>query len=116
MKTQSWRATLVYSVIASAIWCAVMVWNDDASISAALILLPVFFVLIFATMLGTNRLTVYLTGRMLRRREQAVRNTQGASRAVGASDGAPVAPSERPEHAQRRRSRRGTRGGDRRRR
>ena len=103
---QSLRSSLVYAAVATAVWALVSVRWSDTTPRAALVLAPVFFVMIFFTMRITNRLTEMIAKRFVK--PPAARGAPGRA--------APEPSSERPEHAQRRRSTRRSRGGPRRRR
>ena len=91
-RPQSFRQSLVIALVFTAAWGAVNYLTGDHNVLAALLTLPFFFLIILATMRGTNWLTVKLTERFSAKPEPPPE---------------PVAPSsERPEHAQRRRERR----------
>jgi len=104
---QSIRTTLLLALAATAVWTAVTVGLDRGGLRQSLLISPLFFALIFFTMLMTNRLTAAVADRVVRRRE---------ANAPPRGPAAPPPSSERPEHARRRRGTRRQRGTDRRRR
>ena len=95
MQRQSWRQTLIFSLLLTAGWGAVtLAFSDSGSVFEALALSPLFFVVIFLTMRATNWATVVIAERFAGKPER--RDTRHE----------PVQPSSaRPEHAQRRRRR-----------
>lgn len=95
-RPQSFRTTLTFALIATAIWSVVTVWLDGGSWRDSAKLAPFFFAMIFFTMLATNRLSTSLANRMAAR--QAARAPQRGPAVI-----APT--SDRVDHNQRRRQR-----------
>ena len=101
---QSVRATLIWAFVAVTAWTADSVAIDKMELQTAALLAPFFFAIVFGMMRITNRVSLALVRRAEAR---AARNAPPPR--------LPPAPSsERPEHAQRRRSVRRPRGGTRR--
>ena len=100
-RSQSIRTTLIWAFLATAVWGTVSIRFQDMPLTTALLLGPFFFAVLFFTMRATNRI-----GDIVARKaeERAQRNAPPPK--------APPAPSsERPDHAQRRRTVRRPRGG-----
>jgi hypothetical protein len=95
-RTQSVRATFLYSLAGTAAWLGLLVWWEDYTPREAVMISPLILVMFFATMLASNRLTATLA-----RRADARRAANAPQR------GPAVIPptSERVEHNQRRRER-----------
>ncbi|MFA7250058.1 MAG: hypothetical protein WC273_10555 [Dehalococcoidia bacterium] len=96
-RRQSLRTTLLFSLVATAIWSVVLVYTDGGTWTDAAIRAPLFFAMIFFTMLASNRLTSWLANRIA---------TREAAKAAASRGPAVVPPSsERADHNQRRRQR-----------
>lgn len=98
-RRQSVRTTLLFAIAGTLVWVLVTKWVDDGGWREALLIAPLFFAMIFFTMLATNRISVMLQNRVEARRiEKDI--------AEGRRGPAEVAPtSDRIEHNVRRRSR-----------
>lgn len=106
MGVQSIRQTLIWSLVATTIWSSIVHFTSGGTIGVTLATFPLLFVIMFFTMRVTNRFTGALTRRWISKRPDAER----AAAPDAASE--PVeATSMRPEHAQRRRTRRKRRRG-----
>lgn len=99
VRTQSVRATFLYSLAGTVVWLGLLVYWGEYSPQNALVILPFIFLMFFSTMLASNRLSAAVASRLEARR-----------RAKEPQPGpAVVAPtSERVEHNQRRRERQRT--------
>lgn len=95
-RTQSVRATFLYSLAGTAVWMGLLVWWDQYTPRDAAIISPLIFVMFFSTMLASNRLSAALARRLDARR---------AARAPQRGPAVVEATSERVEHNQRRRER-----------
>ncbi len=93
---QSLRSTIAISLLATVAWSVVTVWTDGGTWRDSLFLAPLFFAMIFFTMLATNRLSARLGARLEAR--QKAKQPQRGPTAVPPT-------SERSEHNQRRRER-----------
>ncbi len=90
-------STLILSIGATVLWSIVTVKMEGGPWTSAAKFAPLFFVMIFGTMLATNRLSTMLANRMASRDAAKIAAKRGP---------VAVAPtSERIEHNQRRRKR-----------
>ena len=95
-RRQPLRQTFFFSLVATAISSAIVVWTDGGDWANVAQVSALFFVMIFFTMLATNRLSSSIAGRVAAR-QAAKAPPRGP---------ATVAPTgERADHNQRRRQR-----------
>ncbi|MSQ30424.1 MAG: hypothetical protein EXR64_00125 [Dehalococcoidia bacterium] len=95
-RRQPLRQTFFFSLVATAISSAVLAWTDGGGWADAASIAPLFFAMIFFTMLATNRLSSSLADRVAARQ---------AAKAPPRGPAAVAPTGERPDHNQRRRQR-----------